>query len=195
MGTTNHDQVSFWADEPFWQRKAPVHRRTDVFFSSNYRWQALLGGVALLGVIAACATIMQGTSQEIGISSQPTGATVTINNDVRGETPLVADLKRKNNHNVRIELPGYQPYEMSITKHTSGWVWGNIVFGGIPGLAIDAITGGLYKLRPEEIQAQLATTEVGSIETDESDLLFISVVLTPKSGWERIGTLTQTDSR
>jgi hypothetical protein len=154
----------------------------------------LLGGLLLPVLVAACATIMQGTSQEIGISSQPSGARVTINNEDRGTTPLVADLKRKNNHNVRIEMPNYQPYEMSITKHTSGWVWGNIVFGGIPGLAIDAITGGLYKLRPEEIEAELARTGMGSID-ENGDVLYINVVLEPKPTWERIGTLTQTQGR
>jgi hypothetical protein len=34
-------------------------------------------------------------------------------------------------------------------------VWANLVFGGIPGLAVDAITGGLYKVAPEEVTATL----------------------------------------
>ena len=111
-----------------------------------------LGGL----LVAACATIMQGTSQEVSVSSTPTGARVLVDGAEMGKTPLVASLKRKDKHVVRVELEGYQPFEMALGRATSGWVWGNIVFGGIPGLAIDAITGGMYKLKPEEIQATLA---------------------------------------
>ncbi|MGH7564422.1 MAG: PEGA domain-containing protein [Gemmatimonadota bacterium] len=148
----------------------------------------LFGGLFAPIVLTACATIMQGTSQEIGISSQPTGARVTIDKLDSGTTPLVADLKRKNDHTIRIELDGYQPYELSITKHTSGWVWGNIVFGGLPGLAVDAITGGLYKLRPEQVEAELSRGDLGIHEGP--DTIFIDVVLRPEPGWERVATLT-----
>ncbi len=98
---------------------------------------------------------MQGTTQKIGISSNPSGARVTINGNQLGSTPLFTDLKRGDNHIVKIELDGYQPYEMTITKKISGWVWGNIVFGGLIGLAVDAISGGIYKLTPEQVMAEL----------------------------------------
>ncbi|MDO4221137.1 MAG: hypothetical protein Q4C88_03335 [Akkermansia sp.] len=37
----------------------------------------------------------------------------------------------------------------------SGWVWGNVFFGGLIGLAIDAGTGNLHNIEPEHIQANL----------------------------------------
>jgi hypothetical protein len=67
-------------------------------------------------------------------------------------------------------------------------VWGNLVFGGIPGLAIDAISGGLYKLTPEQIAAQLAQ-QGASVEKSE-DAIYIGVVLQPDPEWERVGTFT-----
>ena len=143
-----------------------------------------LGGL----VVAACATIMQGTSQEVSVSSTPTGARVLVDGAEMGKTPLVASLKRKDKHVVRVELEGYQPFEMALGRATSGWVWGNIVFGGIPGLAIDAITGGMYKLKPEEIQATLAQNAAVQSDT-ERDRLVVTVVLRPDPAWERIGTL------
>ena len=143
-----------------------------------------LGGL----LVAACATIMQGTSQEVSVSSTPTGARVLVDGAEMGKTPLVASLKRKDKHVVRVELEGYQPFEMALGRATSGWVWGNIVFGGIPGLAIDAITGGMYKLKPEEIQATLAQNAALSADP-ETDRLVVTVVLRPDPAWERIGTL------
>lgn len=148
---------------------------------------ASLGGGLLLG---ACATIMQGTSQEISVASTPTGARVLVDGADAGKTPFVASLKRKDKHVIRIEMEGYQPFEMPLGRRTSGWVWGNIVFGGIPGLAVDAITGGMYKLTPEQVQATLAqSTALSGQVSKEDDLLVVTVVLRPDPAWERIGSL------
>ncbi len=102
----------------------------------------LLSGTMLTG----CATIMNQTTQSIGISSTPTGAAVAVDNVPNGKTPIIARLTRKDNHFVKIELEGYELFETTLTRRVSGWVWGNVAFGGLIGLAIDAITGGLYKL-------------------------------------------------
>jgi len=144
----------------------------------------LLALAPLALLTAGCASIMHGTKQDIGISSTPTNARVTVNNMPLGQTPLVAKLARGDNHIVKIELDGYQPFEATLTKKVSGWVWGNIVFGGIIGLAIDAMSGGLYVLTPEQLSAQLAR------QGDDSALLQdgIYVVLVPQVDpeWVRV---------
>lgn len=114
--------------------------------------------VSMLLVLAlsSCATIMNGTTQKIGISSSPTGANVSVDNQPRGMTPLFVDLKRKDTHLVRMEKSGFDVFETAITRHTSGWVWGNIIFGGLIGLAVDAISGGIHRLEPEQIHATLS---------------------------------------
>lgn len=137
--------------------------------------------------IFGCATIMHGPSQEIGIQSKPTGATVTIDNQEYGKTPVIAKLSRKDHHKVHITLEGYQPFDATITRSTSGWVWGNIVFGGLIGLAVDAITGSLYKLKPEQVEAELASQGVGS--TLQGSDIIITVVLEPDPSWEKVGNL------
>ena len=98
-----------------------------------------------------CATIMHGTSQQVGLSSSPSGARVSINTKPIGVTPIFANLSRGDNHIIKIDLEGYLPFEMTVTRKVSGWVWGNIVFGGLIGLVVDAATGGLYNLSPEQI--------------------------------------------
>jgi hypothetical protein len=130
---------------------------------------------------------MQGSSQEVSIASTPSGAKVIIDGVAAGTTPAAPKLSRKDQHTVRIELQGYKPWEMKFTRATSGWVWGNIVFGGLPGLAVDAITGGLYKLRPEQVEATLAgaTTSI----TPAGDRILVAVVLHPLRGAELLGHL------
>jgi hypothetical protein len=100
---------------------------------------------------------------------------------------MVVDLKRKNSHMIRIELDGYETYETNLTRKVSGWVWGNIVFGGLIGLVVDATAGGMYKLTPEQISAELRNGNLSSKEGNDS--FFIAVVLEPKPEWKKIGSL------
>jgi hypothetical protein len=37
----------------------------------------------------------------------------------------------------------------------SGWIWGNIAFGGIPGWIIDGADGAMYNRLPESVQVTL----------------------------------------
>lgn len=150
---------------------------------SRVRWIPVVGVIVVSVTLVACATIINGTTQNVGISSQPGGAQVTVNGNDLGQTPLIAELKRKNEHFVTVALDGYEPYEITITKSASGWVFGNIIFGGLIGLAVDAITGGLYKLSPEAVNAELIQA------ADMEDGVFITVVLAPDPDWVRIGTL------
>jgi PEGA domain-containing protein len=150
------------------------------------RAPTFITGFLSLGVIA-CATIMHGSSQEVGISSQPTGANVTVDGVSVGKTPAVAKLSRKDMHTIQITLEGYQPFELKTTRKTSGWVWGNIVFGGIIGLAVDAITGGLYDVRPEQVEASLAKTGAGAVVRDGN--LYVFLVRDPDPSWRQIGQL------
>ena len=144
--------------------------------------------LACLLLLAGCASIMHGTTQQVSVASSPTGAQLSVNGMTMGTTPVIADLKRKDNPIIRVSLDGYQPFEMGLTRSVSGWVWGNIVFGGIPGLAIDAITGGLYKLSPEQVSAQLQRTD-GDLAVEGGDALVLTVILRPAPGMERVGTL------
>ena len=143
--------------------------------------------LALLIGSAGCASIMHGTTQDIGISSMPTNARVIVDNQPRGNTPLVAKLSRGDNHIVRIELDGYAPFEATLTKKVSGWVWGNIVFGGLIGLAVDAMTGGLYNLTPEQLTGQLARQ--GASDSLQADGIYVILVPRADPSWTRIGTL------
>lgn len=134
-----------------------------------------------------CCSIIHGTRQDVGISSSPTGALVKIDNVQSGNTPVIAKLTRKDNHYVRIEMPGCQPYETTLTRSVSGWVWGNIVFGGLIGLAVDAIDGSLYKLTPEQMSATLAANHASIATT--GDGIYLVAVLKPEPGWVKVGQL------
>jgi hypothetical protein len=143
----------------------------------------------LAGALAstACASIMHGTDQDIGISSSPTGAKISVDNMPMGNTPVIAKLSRKDNHIVKIDLDGYAPAELTLTKGVSGWVWGNLAFGGVLGLAVDAISGGLYNLNPAQLQATLASQHANVAPT--SNGVYVVLVKQPDRSWTKIGQL------
>jgi len=143
-------------------------------------------GITVLSV-SGCASIIHGTQQDVGISSTPTGAAVTIDDTERGVTPVVTKLKRKENHTARIQMAAYQPFETTLMHSVSGWVWGNIVFGGLIGLAVDAVSGGLYKLTPEQVSGSLQTGHASVLQQDGG--LYVLAVLEPQPDWVKVAQL------
>lgn len=145
-----------------------------------------LVGIFVL-LFSNCATIIHGSRQSVSISSNPSKAFVTIDGKEEGKTPVTVDLSRKDHHTVEINLEGYMPYETKLTRKVDGWIAGNIVFGGLIGLAVDAMTGGMYKLSPEQIQADLISGNVALMKSDKG--LYLTVVMNPDPNWEKIGQL------
>lgn len=148
-----------------------------------------IAGLALALFTSGCGTILHGSRQDIAISSNPSSATVVVNNQDVGQTPVTVNLSRKESHDVRIELEGYLPFETTIIRKVDGWIAGNIIFGGLIGLAVDAITGGMYKLTPEQVQAELRSGTASARYV--KDGVYIAVVLKPKTNWEKVGQMEQ----
>lgn len=148
---------------------------------------ALAGLVAL--ALAGCGTIINGSTQQITIQSAPSGASVAVNGVRNAETPAILSLSRKTGHALEIELDGYEPFQMNIERGTSGWVWGNIVFGGLIGLVVDASTGGMYKLTPDQIAAELE--ESGAEVRVVDDSIYLLVTLAPEPDWQLVAWLDE----
>jgi len=144
--------------------------------------------LALLALsFSGCATIIHGKYQDVRISSNPVDARVQVDGHYLGQTPLMVSLRRKDNHNVLITLDGYQPYNMTINRKLSGWIVGNVIYGGVLGIAVDAITGSMYILSPSDINADIG----GLMVNTKKDDLYIQIVLEPKADWLKIGELTR----
>jgi hypothetical protein len=161
-----------------------------LFGRMTFRAALLVSAIAATMLSTSCATIIHGTGQDVGISSSPTGASVWIDNTEKGRTPLITKLSRKDNHIVRIQLDGYQSFEATLTRGVSGWVWGNVAFGGLIGLAVDAISGGIYKLTPEQISGALAT-KTAFVEKKGGDGIYVLAVLKPQPDWVKVAQLQQ----
>ncbi len=146
----------------------------------------VIAAVLIIGLLAGCASIMHGKMQSVSISSTPEGATVTVDNRAVGTTPVSAELTRKDEHIVRISLEGYTTATIPLIRKTSGYVWGNIFFGGLIGLAVDAMNGAMYKLEPEQLAITLDRDQSSA---NKSGMLHIVTVLKPRPDWVKIGQL------
>ncbi|WP_266205508.1 PEGA domain-containing protein [Pontibacter kalidii] len=154
--------------------------------------------LALALTCMSCATIVNGSRQTVDFSSQPTGAKVSINGAAYGTTPTQVRLKRNANfpgtpsgrgfYDVKIELDGYYPYEVKVKREFNGWFLGNILIGGLIGIIVDAATGSMYKLSPDQVIAQLGRQTAVNSQKKDSDI-FIAVTLDIDPTWEKIGQL------
>jgi hypothetical protein len=131
------------------------------------RFTVLGIGVVLL-LVPGCATVMNGRHAEVAIKSKPAGARVSVQNE-KGETvatsktPGTVTLKRSHGlfrkaprYTAFIEKPGYETAQVSINPKWNPWILGNVVLGGVIGLAADSATGAIWRYSPDDINQPLS---------------------------------------
>lgn len=117
------------------------------------QWHPLIGIVIAGLTLTGCATIINQDYQDVPVTSQPIGSRVWLNEHPCGVTPVIVTLPRGETHIITVEQKGYGPYQISLVPMVSPMVWGNLLFGGLIGLGIDAALGGMYEYRPGQIHA------------------------------------------
>ncbi len=100
--------------------------------------------------IGGCASIVRGTSQSVAISTPPvTGAVCDLSSSEGSwqvSTPGAVTVERSSEDiQARCKKDGYQDAVAVIPSNFEGWTVGNLVFGGIIGLGVDAATGAINK--------------------------------------------------
>lgn len=106
----------------------------------------LICGAALSG----CATVIQGTSQGIAITSLPAAGANCVLSGREGNwsviTPGVVRVeKSKEDIAVHCSKSGWQDAAAVIPSNFQGWTLGNIVLGGLVGVGVDAATGAIHE--------------------------------------------------
>lgn len=116
--------------------------------------------VALVAAFAvqasACATITRGTSQDWVIDTAPQGARVTTSNGHQcAATPCQLRMPRESTFVATVTLEGYETETVSVTHQLAnaggaGFA-GNVIFGGVVGMAIDSNNGATQDLAPNPV--------------------------------------------
>jgi hypothetical protein len=115
--------------------------------------------IAALGVaLGGCASVTRGTTENIAISSTPSGAEAVVSGlDVPTTctTPCSIVAKRSADISITFEKPGYEPQTIQLTKEipatgAAGFA-GNIIAGGLVGMGVDAVTGAALDHKPNPV--------------------------------------------
>ncbi|WP_117883428.1 PEGA domain-containing protein [Aureibaculum luteum] len=146
--------------------------------------------LSLIVLLSSCATIISGSRQTVGITSEPSSAKVYINEIEIGKTPIEKKLKRNQEYQLIVKLDGYKSYETKLVKKFNAWYIGNVLIGGTIGLIIDPITGAMFKLKPEEIDGNLKSRT--TLKT-KSGNIYVNISMEIDPTWNKVGQLEKSE--
>jgi len=114
---------------------------------------ALLAAVVAFAVMpAGCATISNGSSQELAITPYPGDSQITVTSSkgevvYKGKAPTKVTLKRSETYKVVAEKEGYQAETFVIDgTFKMKWMFLDLFLTGTIGIPIDIATGAPYTL-------------------------------------------------
>ena len=111
--------------------------------------------LAILLFAASCGTIMNGGAKKVPISTDPPNATAFYDGKEVGKTPCVIKVYKRE-PTITLTLDGYHTQLIEPGTRGNGWVFGNIILGGIPGFLLDAMAGSFSIVNDDPIYLHLA---------------------------------------
>ena len=107
-------------------------------------------------LLTSCATLFNGSKSEITVKNDAvtTPVTLSYDNKVENDVTLPHKIKVKRGFKsttITATADGYGSGSVSLDKKFNATTLLNILWGGIPGLAIDAATGAMMKPEQKEI--------------------------------------------
>ena len=117
--------------------------------------------------LGGCATILNGTSQDVEFKTEPAGAVINLLTGENCTTPCKIEMRRGNDSRVDISMLGYKPVFVYLQSKLGGSTFGNILLGGGVGALVDGANGASNKLNPNPVYVRHAAE--GS--SDEAVLL------------------------
>ena len=116
-------------------------------------------GIAALGVmLGGCASVTRGTTENISISSTPSGVEAVISGlevPTTCTTPCAVVVKRNADVAITFQKEGYEtqivPLSRDIQTGGAAGFAGNLLLGGAIGMGVDAATGAATDHKPNPV--------------------------------------------
>lgn len=128
-------------------------------------------------MLTSCASLFTKSSQEITFKGVP--GTVIV--DKKKNRPIAeigsngfatAEVRKQlGSKELHASKDGYTPADYELGTKIQGWFWGNLVLGGIPGMAIDAATGKMKKYKTDMLDVTLQPVEGWTEEVVEEEIV------------------------
>ena len=121
-------------------------------------------------MLGGCASATRGWHEQIMLASTPSGATATMEGlmgpsadqptkSVSCTTPCSIQVNRNDNLTVKFEKDGFEPQAVALSKEVAGTgaagFPGNILLGGLVGMAVDAASGASMDHKPNPVTVTL----------------------------------------
>lgn len=95
-------------------------------------------------VFTGCATMVRGTTEDLSVTSEPSGAKAELSDGQEGITPCQFKCKRSRTLMVKITKDGYYDESVTVTPVIDS---GGFLLGGL----VDYGTGAVYQLQPNPV--------------------------------------------
>jgi len=128
-----------------------------------------LGLVPVLLMAPGCATITKSSNQMVTVNTRPAGAECTLEREgqtiaVINPTPgTISVEKDKDVISVVCRKPDYLDSDGTLDSEFEAMTFGNIIFGGIIGVGVDAASGAMHEY-PPLVTITLIPAEFASVE-------------------------------
>jgi hypothetical protein len=131
--------------------------------------------LATFAITSGCATIVKGSSQSVTVNTVPAAASCLLSRDgkemaVVNPTPGTIQVgKAMGTISIKCTKIGYQDAAGVLASEFQAMTFGNIIFGGIIGVAVDAASGAMNEY-PPIVTITMIPEEFGSVA--ERDVFF-----------------------
>lgn len=154
----------------------------------------LLASVALgtlLLTSAGCATLTRGRMQTVVVSSEPSGAVVSVDGVDRGTTPAVVSLRRKEPHTLEVGANGYVRETQRLLPHADYALVAVNLFLFHPavaaiGVGVDLLTGAHNTLSPKAVSFRMVVSDTAA--AGRGDATFVPWLPVPIGSRIRVST-------
>lgn len=103
-----------------------------------------------------CATIIKGDQQPLTVNSNVDGASVFLNGQKIGETPLITKVSRqKEGTTLEVRKDGYKTKRVLLDTKVESVFWVNILSGGVFGSTTDYASQDMFKYAPSTLNIDL----------------------------------------
>ncbi len=107
-------------------------------------------------ICAGCATLTVGSTQTVRIVSVPPGSSARVLPTGKTlTTPGEVTLARNKVYTVIVEMDGYKTAKAYINHNVGDAFSGNVILGGLLGMAIDINSGAAWTLSPDRVEVHL----------------------------------------
>lgn len=112
-------------------------------------------------VLVGCTTITRGSQDALLIETVPSNAQVRLSNGMScSSTPCALRMPRRSDVVLNITRKGCEPSIVNVTHRTANagaaGMAGNVLVGGLVGIAVDASTGASQELIPNPVKVELS---------------------------------------